>query len=260
MNKTTLNPAFEIVAEAYNRNADKYDEFIENNPNLMRMRQRVYKFVTARLPRGSRILDLACGTGTDAVWFAQHGYSVFGVDISNEMLERAKVKAKELNLQDRLFFEHLSYTDLKDANIGRFDLTFSNFGGLNCVSDMKLVAESVRPLLKPGARGHLGAHAAVLPVGVRHAPARKAQTRHAAFLRQVHRFQGRLELSRLLLHTPAGRRGVGRRFQTRNHRSALGRHAACHQQRLCAQTTETVRPPEQIGRRARAAFPVQVLG
>lgn len=152
MNKTTLDPAFEIVAEAYNRNADKYDEFIENNPNLMRMRQRVYKFVTARLPQGSRILDLACGTGTDAVWFAQHGYSVFGVDISNEMLERAKVKAKELNLQDRLSFEHLSYTDLKDANIGPFDLTFSNFGGLNCVSDMKLVAGSVRPLLKPGTR------------------------------------------------------------------------------------------------------------
>ena len=152
MNKTNLNPAFEIVAEAYNRNADKYDEFIENNPNLMRMRQRVYKFVTTRLPQGSRILDLACGTGTDAVWFARHGYSVFGVDISNEMLDRAREKAKTLNLQDRLSFEHLSYTDLKDADIGKFDLTFSNFGGLNCVADMKLVADSVRPLLNPGAR------------------------------------------------------------------------------------------------------------
>lgn len=147
-----LNPAFETVAEAYDRNADKYDEFIENNPNLMRMRQRVYQFITARLPKDSRILDLACGTGTDAIWFAQNGYSVFGVDISGEMLERAKEKAKELNLQNRLSFEQLSYTDLKDANIGQFDLTFSNFGGLNCVADMKLVAESVRPLLKPNAR------------------------------------------------------------------------------------------------------------
>lgn len=149
---SSLDPAFEIVAEAYNRNAEKYDEFIENNPNLMRMRQRVYKFVTSRLAQGSRILDLACGTGTDAVWFAQHGYSVFGVDISNEMLDRAEGKTKELNLQDRLNFAHLSYTELKDAGIGQFDLTFSNFGGLNCVSDMKLVADSVRPLLKPGAR------------------------------------------------------------------------------------------------------------
>jgi ubiquinone/menaquinone biosynthesis C-methylase UbiE len=152
MSKTTLNPAFQTVATAYDRNADKYDEFIENNPNLMRMRQRVYKFVTTRLPKGSRILDLACGTGTDAVWFAQNGYSVFGVDISGEMLERAKRKAKELNLQDHLSFAQLSYTELQSADIGQFDLTFSNFGGLNCVSDMKLVADSVRPLMKPNGR------------------------------------------------------------------------------------------------------------
>ena len=147
-----INPAFQIVADAYDRNADKYDEFIENNPNLMRMRQRVYKFIAARLPKDSRILDLACGTGTDAVWLAQNGYSVFGVDISGEMLERAKQKAKDLNLQDRLSFEQLSYTDLKEANIGRFDLTFSNFGGLNCVADMKLVADSVRPLMNQDGR------------------------------------------------------------------------------------------------------------
>lgn len=148
----TIDPAFQTVATAYDRNADKYDEFIENNPNLMRMRQRVYKFITARLPKGSRILDLACGTGTDAVWFAQNGYFVHGVDISGEMLERAKKKAIDLNLQDRLTFEQLSYTELKNTNVESFDLTFSNFGGLNCVSDMKLVADSVRPLMKKNAR------------------------------------------------------------------------------------------------------------
>ncbi len=147
----TINPAFQTVATAYDRNADKYDEFIENNPNLMRMRQRVYKFITARLPKGSRILDLACGTGTDAVWFAQNGYFVHGVDISGEMLDRAKQKVVDLNLQDRLSFEQLSYTELKNANLEPFDLTFSNFGGLNCVSDIKLVADSVRPLMKKNA-------------------------------------------------------------------------------------------------------------
>ena len=34
-NSLLQNSAFETVAEAYNRNADKYDEFIENNPNLI---------------------------------------------------------------------------------------------------------------------------------------------------------------------------------------------------------------------------------
>lgn len=151
MNKV-IGTSFQTVAEAYDRNADKYDDFIENNENLARMRKRVYEFVTARLPKGSRILDLACGTGTDAVWFAQRGYKVYGVDISGEMLKRASQKAKDLGLQDNLTFEQMSYTDLKESNIGSFDLTFSNFGGLNCVSDLSHVAQSVRPLMKSNGR------------------------------------------------------------------------------------------------------------
>jgi len=149
---SVTNSVFETVATAYDRNADKYDAFIEHNPNLARMRKRVYDFVTTRLPPGSKILDLACGTGTDAVWFAQNGYSVHGVDISGQMLERAKKKADELKLQDFLSFEQLSYTDLKNTDAGPFDLAFSNFGGLNCVSDLADVAASVSPLLRPNAR------------------------------------------------------------------------------------------------------------
>jgi len=152
MTNSVIGSSFETVAEAYNRNADKYDEFIENNPNLMRMRRKVYEHVTALLQQGSRILDLACGTGTDAFWFAQHGYTVHGVDISDGMLKRAQEKAKRLGLESRATFEHLSYTELGKLDKHQFDCTFSNFGGLNCVSDLKLVADEVRPLLKPGAR------------------------------------------------------------------------------------------------------------
>ena len=152
MANNVIGSSFETVAEAYNRNADKYDEFIENNPNLMRMRHKVYDHVTGLLPRESRILDLACGTGTDAFWFAQHGYTVHGVDISDGMLGRAKEKAKQLGLESRATFEHLSYTELGKLGKNQFDCTFSNFGGLNCVSDLKLVADQVRPLLRSKAK------------------------------------------------------------------------------------------------------------
>lgn len=145
--KVLSGSSFETVAEAYNRNADKYDEFIENNPNLKRMRQKVYAHVTALLPPGARILDLACGTGTDAFWFAGHGHTVHGIDISDGMLERAREKARQLGLESRATFEHLSYTDLGKLEKGQFDCVFSNFGGLNCVFDLKLVADQVRPLL-----------------------------------------------------------------------------------------------------------------
>ena len=142
---------FEVVAEAYDRNADEYDLFLENNPNLDRLRQIVYSYIREQVPAGGRILDLACGTGTDAIWSGRNGYSVVGVDISAKMLERARQKAFDLGMQDRLEFRNLSYTDLASLQPDRFDCVFSNFGGLNCVSDLRLVTAQVFPLLRPGA-------------------------------------------------------------------------------------------------------------
>ena len=151
MNPSTARPqSLEIVAEAYDRNAGEYDAFIRDNPNLNRMRRKVYEHAVRHIPAGGRILDLACGTGTDAIWFAQHGFTVHGVDISGGMLERAAEKAAELGLRDKLSFEQRSYTELSGLS-DRFDCTFSNFGGLNCVPDLGLVAQSVRPLLRPEA-------------------------------------------------------------------------------------------------------------
>jgi len=47
---------------------------------------------------GKTMLDLACGTGTTAIGFAQTGWGVWGVDGSPHMVERARAKAKELGV------------------------------------------------------------------------------------------------------------------------------------------------------------------
>lgn len=47
------------------------------------------------LPRGSKILDVACGTGTQSIAFAKRGLSVVGIDLSPDMLARAKKKIKK---------------------------------------------------------------------------------------------------------------------------------------------------------------------
>jgi cyclopropane fatty-acyl-phospholipid synthase-like methyltransferase len=46
------------------------------------------------IPRG-RVLELGCGTGTNAVFLAQQGFEVTAVDISALAIERARVKAAE---------------------------------------------------------------------------------------------------------------------------------------------------------------------
>lgn len=47
-------------------------------------------------PSPARVADLGCGTGTLAVLLAEQGYVVDGVDLSPEMVSRARAKAEDL--------------------------------------------------------------------------------------------------------------------------------------------------------------------
>ena len=44
-------------------------------------------------PAPARVADLGCGTGTLSVLLADEGYDVHGVDLSPEMIDRARAKA-----------------------------------------------------------------------------------------------------------------------------------------------------------------------
>lgn len=60
-----------------------------------------------RLPPGSRVLDLACGSGEMlCTWARDHGLSGTGVDISATFLASARARAAELGVADRVGFVH----------------------------------------------------------------------------------------------------------------------------------------------------------
>ncbi|GFO97259.1 methylase [groundwater metagenome] len=62
-----------------------------------RIRDKVVDFANAR--RGSRILDVATGTGKQAFAFAKKGYDVIGIDLSEDMLKVANKKNKYENVK-----------------------------------------------------------------------------------------------------------------------------------------------------------------
>jgi len=55
-------------------------------------------FVTAAKQVSGSILDAGCGTGDNALFFAQRGHKVTGIDFLREPIERAKMKAAERGL------------------------------------------------------------------------------------------------------------------------------------------------------------------
>ena len=52
-----------------------------------------------KLPPGSHILDVGCGTGRHSVELAKRGYKVTGIDISSGMLSQAKKTAKNAGVE-----------------------------------------------------------------------------------------------------------------------------------------------------------------
>ncbi|HNR96875.1 MAG TPA: class I SAM-dependent methyltransferase [Anaerolineae bacterium] len=79
----------------YNRYAEVYDESGQIGFSL-RMLEYLDRVLERHPPPAHSLLDLACGTGTVALAFAQRGWEVYGVDASPEMLERARAKAAAL--------------------------------------------------------------------------------------------------------------------------------------------------------------------
>jgi ubiquinone/menaquinone biosynthesis C-methylase UbiE len=81
------------------------------------------------------LLEINCGTGEDAVWLANQNIEVTATDISEKMIAIAKSKS---HLENLVFQQ----TDINAIDIHfkdkTFDIIFSNFGGLNCLTPLEL--------------------------------------------------------------------------------------------------------------------------
>jgi len=84
------------------------------------VRGRLMNFTKAK--RGSKILDVATGTGQQAFAFAKKGYEVIGIDISEAMLSVAKKKNKYKNVK----FEVADATNLRFED-NSFDVSTISF-------------------------------------------------------------------------------------------------------------------------------------
>lgn len=134
--------AFESVAAIY-------DATFGRSPVGRLFRFRLAERITGTAKPLSRILDIGCGTGEDAIWLAGQGHAVLGIDASALMIEQATAKAARIG--STATFECRSLQSLQ-ASETRFDVVVSNFGAMNCVP-LSTWTELVPRLLAPGGRG-----------------------------------------------------------------------------------------------------------
>jgi len=142
----------ELVNKAFSLQSANYDEYDKANTILTWMRQQVRKHALSFLKPGDKILELNSGTGLDAFFFEGKGFDVHCTDLSDGMIEQIKIKVEKNNLPGKVTFQQCSYTELSKIQNRKFDFIFSNFGGLNCIPDLKAVTKFFPDLLNKNGR------------------------------------------------------------------------------------------------------------
>lgn len=140
------------VSKAFSTQSVVFDAIDKENKLITWVRERVRKEVLQYLPANPDMLELNCGTGIDAVFFAQKGHRIHATDNADGMLQQLRQKVDALSLGNKLIVQKCSYNALENIQGKQYDYIFSNFGGLNCTKDLADVLDNIDRLLKPGGR------------------------------------------------------------------------------------------------------------
>ena len=110
---------------------------------------------------GSRALDLGCGEGADAIWLAEHGWTVVAVDISTTALTRAREAATSRGVADRIDVVECDLT--RELPEGPFDLVSAQFLHSTVAMDRSAVLRRAAAAVAPGGTLLIVDHAAAPP-------------------------------------------------------------------------------------------------
>ena len=128
----------------FDRIASRYDALWSDTAVGKAQRFAVWRRVDPLFKKGDFVLDLGCGTGVDALHLQSRGVCVRAIDNSPQMVEIARKRGVDV---DCCAIGHMQYSDL------RVDGVISNFGALNCLESLGLIAESLGRMVRSG--GHL---------------------------------------------------------------------------------------------------------
>lgn len=136
---------YEPLAAHYHLIFEDWDASIERQSNTLNA------LLASRLgSRPLRILDCACGIGTQALGLAARGHQVIASDLSPQAIERAtrEAKARDLDIE----FHVSDMTDLTEIRSSDFDVITALDNALPHLSpvDVQRAVRAIRTKLRPG--------------------------------------------------------------------------------------------------------------
>ncbi len=136
----------------YDKHADDYDSEYSDMPFWKLYDDLTWDNILRYLPknRNAKVLDAGGGTGRWTLEIARLGYNVVLTDISQKMLDIARVKVERENLEDRVTIMKQDIRNMEDLQDSNFDLIMAEGDPLGYCDSPKRAVEEFNRVLKPG--------------------------------------------------------------------------------------------------------------
>ena len=134
-------------------NYSQYYDLLYRDKDYIGEAQFIHQLIQNHAPNPQSILELGCGTGNHAMLLAKEGYSIHGIDLSEEMLQQARDRLSNLppDLASHLTF---SSGDIRQVRLNqKFDVILSLFHVISYQTtneDLQSAIATVKEHLKPG--------------------------------------------------------------------------------------------------------------
>ncbi|MEW6685539.1 MAG: class I SAM-dependent methyltransferase [Candidatus Edwardsbacteria bacterium] len=143
-----------LEAEFYNHKAEEFltnfdeSQLLYNRPDEQTSRHTYFYSLLDNI-QDKQVLDCCCGNGADSIIYAKSGAIVHGIDISEKMLEIAKINTRVNKVLDkvRLYLMSVQQMAFRDA---QFDIVVGR-GALHHLQ-LQLAGKEISRVLKKGGK------------------------------------------------------------------------------------------------------------
>ncbi len=154
--KHTNHDYYRSVAEAFDSASEEYDFTISHNFINTWIRQRSIEALLRHTRPNDVLVEVGCGTGTEAILIAPYVLRIVATDISDKMLQILRLKIQARGLGQKILPVKAGASQIslvnRFVNGSRVALAYSFNGALNCEPQMGKFVSELSTLLEKGGR------------------------------------------------------------------------------------------------------------
>ena len=144
----------EAVAEAFDSASEEYDFTIGSNFINVWIRERSIEELLRLARRDDVLLEIGCGTGTEAIRISKQVKEVVATDISPSMIALLRRKVEARNLAGKIMALQMRAVDVRRVSGylpgGRARVVYSFNGALNCELELRRFPRELWDIVEPG--------------------------------------------------------------------------------------------------------------